>query len=55
MQEIALHLARGRSNVEIAEAMTLSSNTVNYHVKAIFAKLGTHGRAETVQHILAAG
>lgn len=55
MQEIALHLARGRSNAEIAETMALSSNTVNYHVKALFQRLGTHGRAETVQHILGAG
>jgi DNA-binding CsgD family transcriptional regulator len=53
MQEIALQLARGRSNTEIAEAMALSSNTVSYHVKALFARLGTHGRAESVQHILA--
>jgi DNA-binding NarL/FixJ family response regulator len=54
MQEIALQLAQGRSNSEIAESMALTSNTVNYHVKALFAKLGTHGRTETVQQILRA-
>jgi DNA-binding CsgD family transcriptional regulator len=52
MQEIAVQLARGRSNQEIAQEMSLSANTVNYHVKALFTRLGTHGRAETVQHIL---
>ena len=53
MQEIALHLAKGKSNIEIAESMTLTANTVNYHIKALFQRLGTHGRDETVKHILA--
>jgi DNA-binding NarL/FixJ family response regulator len=53
MQEIALNLARGKSNHEIAEAMSLSANTVSYHIKMLFQKLGTHSREETVKHILA--
>jgi DNA-binding NarL/FixJ family response regulator len=52
MQEIALHLARGKSNSEIAEAMTLTTHTVNYHIKTLFQKLGTHGREETVKRIM---
>jgi DNA-binding CsgD family transcriptional regulator len=52
MQEIALHLARGKSNSEIADAMTLTSHTVNYHIKTLFQKLGTHGREETVKRIM---
>jgi len=53
MQEIALHLARGKSNSEIAAAMTVKPNTVNYHTKILFSKLGTHSRDETVARILA--
>jgi DNA-binding CsgD family transcriptional regulator len=52
MQEIALHLAQGKSNAEIAAAMTVKPNTVNYHTKKLFSKLGTHGRDETVTKIL---
>ncbi len=54
MQEIALHLASGKSNIEIAAAMSVKPNTVNYHTKTLFSKLGTHGRDETVTHILSA-
>ncbi len=53
VQETALHLAHGRSNHEIAEQMNITINTVSSHIKVLFAKLGTHGRAETVQSILA--
>ncbi len=53
VQETALHLAHGRTNGEIAEQMNVTVNTVSSHIKVLFAKLGTHGRAETVQNILA--
>ena len=52
MQEIALHLARGKSNLEIAALMSLANNTVTYHIKMLFQRLGTHSRDETVKHIL---
>ncbi len=52
LQEIAIHLARGKSNAEIADTLGLAHNTVSYHVKALFNRLGTHGRNESVQHIL---
>lgn len=52
MQEIALHLARGKSNLEIAESMSLAANTVTYHIKMLFQRLGTHSRDETVKQIL---
>ncbi len=53
VQETALHLAQGHTNGEIAEQMNITVNTVSCHIKSLFAKLGTHGRIETVQHILA--
>lgn len=52
VQEIALHLAQGKTNTEIAKAMSVKPNTVNYHTKTLFRKLGTHGRNETVTRIL---
>ena len=51
-QEIALRMAQGKSNQEIAQEMGLSPNTVAYHIKQIFSKLNAHGRAETISRIL---
>ena len=51
-QDIALRMAQGKSNQEIAQAMGLSPNTVAYHIKQIFSKLNAHGRAETISRIL---
>ncbi len=51
-QDIALRMAQGKSNQEIAQDMGLSPNTVAYHIKQIFSKLNAHGRAETISRIL---
>ncbi|HEX9389700.1 MAG TPA: LuxR C-terminal-related transcriptional regulator [Usitatibacteraceae bacterium] len=51
-QDIALRMAQGKSNQEIAQGMGLSPNTVAYHIKQIFSKLNAHGRAETISRIL---
>jgi DNA-binding CsgD family transcriptional regulator len=51
-QDIALRMAQGKSNQEIAQEMGLSPNTVAYHIKQIFSKLNAHGRAETISRIL---
>ncbi len=51
-QDIALRMAQGMSNQEIARDMGLSPNTVAYHIKQIFSKLNAHGRAETISRIL---
>jgi predicted ATPase/DNA-binding CsgD family transcriptional regulator len=45
-REVAQLIALGRSNREIAEALVLSSKTVESHVKHIFGKLGVQGRTE---------
>lgn len=47
-REVALALATGASNDEIARALFLSENTVKTHVKAILAKLGLADRVHVV-------
>ena len=46
--EILTLLGRGRSNAELAEALTLSEATVKTHVAHIFAKLALRDRAQAV-------
>jgi non-specific serine/threonine protein kinase len=45
-REIALSIAQGRSNREIAEALVLSERTVATHVSNILAKLSFTTRAQ---------
>jgi DNA-binding CsgD family transcriptional regulator len=52
-REIALMIAQGRSNQEIAEALGVSGNTVAYHIKQLFLKLDVHDRAGAVERITA--
>lgn len=47
-REILDHLARGRSNAEIAEAMHLGQTTVKTHVGAVLEKLGLRDRVQAV-------
>jgi len=51
-REVALLLARGMTNPEIAKAMGVKMNTASYHVKQLFAKLDAHDRSEAIAHIL---
>jgi DNA-binding CsgD family transcriptional regulator len=44
-REVLAHLAAGRTNNEIADALTISRHTVRRHVENIFAKLGVATRA----------
>jgi DNA-binding CsgD family transcriptional regulator len=46
--EVALLLARGFSNADIAERMNISLNTASYHVKQLFMKLDVHSRQEAI-------
>lgn len=46
--EVALLLAQGFSNTDIAERMNVSLNTASYHVKQLFAKLDVHSRQEAI-------
>jgi DNA-binding CsgD family transcriptional regulator len=39
-------LARGRRNRQIAEDLSISENTVKFHVANVLAKLGVHSRGE---------
>jgi DNA-binding CsgD family transcriptional regulator len=50
-REIALMIAQGKSNQEIAEGLGVSGNTVAYHIKQLFLKLDVHDRAGAVAKI----
>lgn len=43
-REVALLLARGHSNAEVAKLLHITQNTASYHVKQVFARLGVHDR-----------
>jgi DNA-binding CsgD family transcriptional regulator len=43
-REVAVLLAQGRSNREIAQAMGLTFNTASYHVKQVYARLEVNDR-----------
>lgn len=44
-REVAVLMARGHTNAEIAEQLGISSNTAAYHAKQVFARLGVHERS----------
>ena len=50
-REIALMIAQGKSNQEIADNLGVSGNTVAYHIKQLFQKLDVHDRAGAVARI----
>ena len=43
--EVLMWIARGKSNRDIAEILTLSPRTVNKHLEQVYAKLGVENRA----------
>ena len=45
-REVIELIARGRSDAAIAEALSLSRNTVRNHVARLYAKIGVHNRGE---------
>jgi DNA-binding CsgD family transcriptional regulator len=49
-REVLAHLAAGKTNKEIAEALMISRHTVRRHVEHIFAKLGVTTRAAATAH-----
>ena len=51
-REVALLLADGRSNQEIARALSLKLNTASYHVKQVFSRLKVHKRKEVERELL---
>jgi DNA-binding NarL/FixJ family response regulator len=50
-REIALMIAQGKGNHEIADALGVSGNTVAYHIKQLFLKLDVHDRAGALERI----
>lgn len=46
--EVLILIARGQSNVEIAESLSISASTVKNHVSSVFAKVGVRDRAQAV-------
>jgi DNA-binding NarL/FixJ family response regulator len=46
--DVLRHIAAGRSNAQIADAMYVSINTVKTYVRGVFAKLDVSDRAEAV-------
>lgn len=46
--EVLRLLVAGKTNVEIAQTISLSRSTVKYHVSAIISKLGVNNRAEAI-------
>jgi DNA-binding NarL/FixJ family response regulator len=47
--EVLEELAKGRSNEEIARRLYISTNTVKFHLRAIYDRLGVHNRVEAAQ------
>ncbi len=50
--EIVAHLADGASNKLIARRLGLTDNTVKFHLKKVFAKLGVSSRKEAVARVM---
>lgn len=48
-REVALMIALGFTNAEMAEKLGVSVNTAGYHVKQVFAKLDVHDRADVAR------
>ena len=44
--EVFALVARGKTNAAVAEELVVSENTVKFHVKSIYQKLGIHSKAE---------
>ena len=50
-REVALMVALGMTNAEMAEKLGVSVNTAGYHVKQVFVKLGVHDRADVARSL----
>jgi pimeloyl-ACP methyl ester carboxylesterase/DNA-binding CsgD family transcriptional regulator len=53
--EVLSLIARGKSNLEIADALVISHNTVGRHVSNILDKIGASNRTEATAYALRAG
>ncbi len=46
--EVVMELSQGRSNKQIARALSMTEHTVKFHLKNVFAKLEVNRRAEAI-------
>jgi DNA-binding NarL/FixJ family response regulator len=44
--QVAMLLAEGRSNEDVAAALQVSPHTARHHTQHVLAKLGVHSRAQ---------
>jgi len=51
-REVLEYLARGSAYKEIADALSVSIDTVRAHIKGIYGKLHVHSRGEAVARLL---
>lgn len=49
-RQILRMIAEGSSNEEIAHTLSLSPNTVKFHVRALYSRLGVRNRVEAAGH-----
>ncbi|MBB4908141.1 response regulator [Actinophytocola algeriensis] len=54
-RDVLAEVARGRSNREIARALSLSEKTVKTHVSSILGKLGVQDRTQAALHAVRTG
>ena len=54
-KQIARFIAKGRSSKEIGASLNISLKTVEFHRKAIIAKLGVKGTDGLVRYAISAG
>jgi DNA-binding NarL/FixJ family response regulator len=54
-RDVLAELARGRSNREIARALSVTEKTVKTHVSAILGKLGVQDRTQAALHAVRTG
>jgi DNA-binding NarL/FixJ family response regulator len=48
-REVLEHVALGRSNEEIAQRLYISRNTVKFHLREIYSRLGVRNRVEAAR------
>jgi DNA-binding NarL/FixJ family response regulator len=53
--EVLRLVAEGLSNKAVAQSLSISENTVKYHMRNVLQKLGAQNRTEAVTHAIRAG